>query len=92
MNKAHLTYKPNRESAHEDISHATLATSTIVSIFKENFFHPLLLPFPKKKAKYWGGYIKICLVSEIKHCIKRSIIILVSRLVQNIRMLDQTIL
>lgn len=33
-----------------------------------------LLP-SHKKAKYWGGYIKICLVSAIKHCIKRSIMI-----------------
>ena len=35
-------FKPNRENAHEDISHAT---STMGSIFKEHFVHPPS-PFP----------------------------------------------
>lgn len=82
MNKAHLTYL----SKTGKVPMKTFLKPPYNGVLSsERFLFTHLLPF-HKKAKYWGSYIRSCLVSWIKYCIKRSIKVLIRRLEQDIGM------
>lgn len=81
MNKAHLTYVS--QTGRVPMKTCLMPPLQWGLTSKRVVFTYLLLP-SHKMAKYWGGYIKICSVSAIKHCIKRSSMILIKRLEQNI--------
>lgn len=83
MNKAHLTYVSH--TGREPMKTFLMPLLQWGLSSKSILFTHLIIPF-HKKAKYWG-YIN--LVSGIKQSIKRSIMILINRLEEDIKCMNK---